>query len=230
MKPRYAGVYLLDAPFSIDREYDYRIPEGMQAEPGDFLGVPFGSGNRRALALCAAVRTETDTPEDKIKPVAAVISRELSLDADMLGLCLFMKDKTLCTVGEAVHAMLPPAALARLTVFYLPNPAQPIETAPVEEDGTDTCDLILLDFIKRRGRASASALTSRFGAGAAEAVERMCRGKSPFLLKELGPAGTERTQVRACAPAVSAEEIRRVLDGTHEKIKRPRSEAQIKIL
>ncbi len=230
MKPLYAGVYLLDAPFSIDREYDYRIPEGMQAAPGDFLGVPFGSGNRRALALCVSVRDTTETPEDKLKPVAAIITRELSLDADMLGLCLFMKDKTLCTVGEAVHAMLPPSALAKLTVFYRPNPARPIETARVDSDATDPADLILLDFVKRRGRSSASSLASRFGAGAQDAAERLCRGRQPFLIKELGPSGTADAPLRACAPALAADEMRRVIDGTHPAIKRPRSEAQLKIL
>ena len=219
---KYAGVYLLDAPFSIDREYDYRIPEGMQAAPGDFLSVPFGNGNRRAMALCTSVRDASETPEDKIKPISAVMTRAMSLDAEMLGLCLFMKEQTLCTVGEAVHAMLPPAALSRLGEFYLPNPARPLDAANVDAENADPAELMLLDFIKSRGRVSAAALNSRFGAGAAESAERLCRGKKPFLIKELEPVGGDANAVRACAPAPDADTVRQVLEGTHPEIKRPR--------
>lgn len=227
---KYAGVYLLDAPFSIDREYDYRIPEGMQAAPGDFLSVPFGNGNRRAMALCTSVRDASETPEDKIKPIAAVMTRAMSLDAEMLGLCLFMKEQTLCTVGEAVHAMLPPAALSRLGEFYLPNPARPLDAANVDAENADPAELMLLDFIKSRGRVSAAALNSRFGAGASESAERLCRGKKPFLIKELEPVGGDANAVRACAPAPDADTVRRVLEGAHPEIKRPRSPVQVKIL
>ena len=144
MNSVYAGVYLLDAPFQIDREYDYRIPEGMEIAPGDFLSVPFGSGNRCMIALCTSVRDSSDTPEDKLKPVAGVCSREVSLDTEMLGLCRFMKEQTLCTTGDAVRAMLPPAALSRLTEFYLPNPAYAEPEAAVDIENEDPAALMAL--------------------------------------------------------------------------------------
>ena len=53
MSTKYAGVYLLDAPFSLDREYDYLIPEGINVTPGDFVGLPFGNGNRNTYGLWA---------------------------------------------------------------------------------------------------------------------------------------------------------------------------------
>lgn len=226
----YAGVYLLDAPFSIDREYDYRIPEGHNVRPGCFLGVPFGNGNRRALALCTSVREETRTPQNKLKPIFAVIS-DISLTSEMLGLCLFMKERTLCTVGEAVHAMLPPAVLSKLTVFYCPNPARfgVGGDMKVDIDSMEPSALILLEYIRERGRVSAEALTSRFGSSAIETARGLCRGRRPYLVREMAP-GRDGGTVRVCLPAIDRGELAAIAEGEHPTLKRPRSEVQLAIL
>ena len=229
MNSVYAGVYLLDAPFQIDREYDYRIPEGMEIAPGDFLSVPFGSGNRRMIALCTAVRDSSDTPEDKLKPVAGVCSREVSLDTEMLGLCRFMKEQTLCTTGDAVRAMLPPAALSRLTEFYLPNPAYAEPEAAVDIENDDPAALMVLEYVRGRGRVSAAALTSRFGAQASGIADALCGGRVPLLIRELETAGGDARGEMYCEPVLSPDGLRAVLDKRHPDIKRPASAIQVAI-
>ena len=53
MTKEYARVYLLDAPFCIDRIYDYYVPTELRdsISPGCFVSVPFGGGNRPKLAI-----------------------------------------------------------------------------------------------------------------------------------------------------------------------------------
>ena len=65
MTPSYAGVYLLDAPFAIDRVYDYLIPRSLcdVVHRGSFVTVPFGNGNRKHLALVASVKEESPFPK-----------------------------------------------------------------------------------------------------------------------------------------------------------------------
>ena len=46
---RIASIYLLDAPFHIDREYDYILPDTLCAVRGDIALVPFGRSNRCAF-------------------------------------------------------------------------------------------------------------------------------------------------------------------------------------
>lgn len=226
----YAGVYLLDAPFSIDREYDYRIPEGQAVAEGSFLGVPFGNGNRRALALCTSVRETTKTPQNKLKPIFAVISG-ITLTPEMLGLCLFMKERTLCTVGEAVHAILPPAVLSKLTVFYCPNPARLGEGGEMKMniETMEPSAIILLEYIREHGRVSAEALTSRFGTSAIETARGLCHGRRPYLVREMAP-GREGGTVRLCLPAIDRGELAAIAEGEHPTVKRPRSELQSAIL
>ena len=103
----YAGVYLLDIPYSADRMYDYYIPPDLRelAVPGAFVVVPFGGGNRRRSAVIAEVRRETDAA--KTKPILSVSSDSAPLSREQLGLCRYIADMTLCAFGDAVRAVVP---------------------------------------------------------------------------------------------------------------------------
>ena len=99
MEYLYAEVYVLDVPARADRRYTYFIPAPLRGEisVGLFVRVPFGGGNRQRIALVAAL-AEQYTGNIDPKPVLAVCDDCVSLDAELLGLCLFMKEQTLCTV------------------------------------------------------------------------------------------------------------------------------------
>ncbi len=104
-------VYILDVPYPIDRAFDYTCPPTLSAVPhrGSLVRVPFGRSDRIRTGVVYRCKDSTET--EQIKPVQAVLSDRLSLSDEMLGLCLFLKEYTLCTFGEAVHTMLPPGYL-----------------------------------------------------------------------------------------------------------------------
>ncbi len=107
----FCEVYILDAPYHIDRPFDYSCGEDIAV--GDIVKVPFGGGNRMRLGLVTLLKQATsDGMAHRIKPVHSAISRQFSLSDEMVGLSLFMKNYTLCTVGEAVRTLLPPGALS----------------------------------------------------------------------------------------------------------------------
>ncbi len=106
----YCEVYLLDAPYHIDRPFDYSF-EG-EVGVGSIVKVPFGRQNH--LRVGAVVRLKNKPDGDNIKPVHSVYDDRYSLSEEMLGLCLFLKGHTLCTFGEAVKSVLPPGALSDL--------------------------------------------------------------------------------------------------------------------
>ena len=43
------------AVYAIDRPYSYRVPEGMNVQPGMRVRVPFGRGNRRSECIVLSV-------------------------------------------------------------------------------------------------------------------------------------------------------------------------------
>ena len=189
MQTKYAGVYLLDAPFSLDREYDYLIPEGVNITPGDFVGLPFGNGNRRRIALVTSIKDTTDVPEGKVKPILAKCADGLHLDGEMLEIWRFLRSTTLCTTSDAIHAMIPSAALSKLEEYYSPT-----EKAPTKAILENAQAMMILGLIVSRGRIGEEALKYRFGVKTAESVEK--------LLK----AGCIRRELEVCDPSAGKSE------------------------
>lgn len=103
------GVYILDAPYHIDRVFDYFSPQ--ELERGSFVRVPFGRANKLRMGVVYSTSSGTSDKEN-IKPVHSVLSDRPPLSEEMLGLCLFLKEYTLCTFGEAVKTVIAPGALA----------------------------------------------------------------------------------------------------------------------
>ena len=159
MNEKYARVYLLDAPFCIDKLYDYYIPTELRGKvsKGAFVSIPFGGGNRQKLAVVFEL---SESSEAKMtKPINSVVSSDISLDEKMLGLALFMKQQTLCTVGEAIHAMVPSAALSKLVEYYLP--ADNISES--KRSSLSAQQLFVLEYICTRQLVSLDSLKNRFG-------------------------------------------------------------------
>ena len=66
-------VRLLDVPYSVDKDYDYRLPDGMPVpEVGRLLLVPFGASNRLSYAVAVSYK-ETASTERSLKEIYALL-------------------------------------------------------------------------------------------------------------------------------------------------------------
>ncbi len=101
-------VYLLDAPYHIDRGFDYFSDTELPL--GAIVKVPFGNADRLRLGVVTAIGGDSEGVV--LKPVHSALQERYFLTEEMLGLCFFLKEYTLCTLGEAVKAVLPPGATA----------------------------------------------------------------------------------------------------------------------
>ena len=104
----YCEVYLTDAPYQIDRPFDYECDSALKI--GSLVKVPFGRNDR--LRVAVVYRLKDGTESENVKPVHSVLTSRYSLSGEMLGLCSFLKEYTLSTFGEAVRTLLPPGALS----------------------------------------------------------------------------------------------------------------------
>ena len=95
------------APYSIDKPYDYLVPEPLleTAVLGVRVSVPFGRGNRHSEGVIL-VRT-TGGKSKGLKPLLAVLDQEPVLDKDGIALALWMRQRYFCTLFEAIKAILP---------------------------------------------------------------------------------------------------------------------------
>jgi len=157
MEASVAQVYLLDAPYHIDKLYDYYIPEELRGTltVGGFAAVPFGGGNRKQLALVGGLASASEYTA--LKPILAPACGSLTLSEEMIGLCLYMKEHFLCTVGAAVKAILPAAALTKVKDCYT-----------VKEEVSDFSSLspkqeALCRYIRAKGRVQEAAAVKEYG-------------------------------------------------------------------
>ena len=171
--PKDVKVRLLDAPSFLDKPYTYSVPEHLDADvhPGVFVTLPFGGGNRRHVALVTA-REERDPTIGAVKPIHALSTSHAALSADMLALADFLCEQTLCTMGEAVHAMLPAGVLGGLCARYRVTD-RPI--GDVRRLSTD--EAFLYAHLAQNGECSEDALRTRFGTATEEMLDHLVKLK-----------------------------------------------------
>ena len=90
----YAGVHLLDNPYFLDNNYDYYIPSELRDSIGRgmFVTVPFGTSNRKCLAVVTELREKPLLSGIDCKPIFSVCNNKLTLSEELIKLCFFMKD------------------------------------------------------------------------------------------------------------------------------------------
>ena len=103
-------VHILDTPYHLDRPFDYLLTDGVTL--GSIVRVPFGRADKLRLGAVTRIKDEVFDAGVTLKPVHSVVNSNFALDREMLGLCLFMKDYTLSTFGDALRAVLPPGAFS----------------------------------------------------------------------------------------------------------------------
>ncbi|MCZ8535589.1 primosomal protein N' [Paenisporosarcina quisquiliarum] len=109
----YAEVIVDVAAYPIDRPFDYLVPEQYREliESGSRVKVPFG--NRQVLGFVTALKSETDVPTDKQKPIGELLDIEPVLTQEMLEMTKWLKRHTLCYEIDALQVMLPSALRAK---------------------------------------------------------------------------------------------------------------------
>ena len=102
-----AKIAVSAATYSIDRPYDYLVPEELvgAVDVGTRVSVPFGRGNRSCEGVVLALSDASEHPS--LKSLLSVLDRENVLDEMQVKLALFMRERFFCTVYDAVRAMLP---------------------------------------------------------------------------------------------------------------------------
>jgi len=173
----FAGVRILDLPGAADREYDYSVPEQFQSGvyPGRFLSVPFGTGNRRYIALCVHV-SEKASCEGKIKPIWALCSDEISFTETQMRLLGYIRTLTLCTTGDAVHAMIPSSALSKLQEYVSVSDREYV-CRNGHTDGE------IYTYINENGSVSAERIKAKFGKEADDVLKKL--QKNGYIKREL---------------------------------------------
>ncbi|MBQ9087130.1 MAG: primosomal protein N' [Clostridia bacterium] len=212
----YAGIHLLENPYFIDRPFDYFIPPDLRGSiaAGDFVTVPFGTANHRRIGLVTELKQEPEQKGIGCKPILSLCDKSMSLGEEMLGLCSFLKEQTLCTVGDAVRAMIPASALSRLIEVYQLTDSCPQSSVHAEPSATAR---LILELIRRKEPVRLDLLKSRFGPATEPALKELLAQN--WIQKDFRLLATKEKTEHYCFLALPRDRADAVLKGTDSGIK-----------
>ena len=173
------------APYSIDKPYDYLVPEPLleAAVPGVRVTVPFGRGNRTSEGMILA-RAQGEKVQG-LKPLDSVLDSGPVLDGDGIALALWMRQRYFCTMFEAVKTILPAGLWYRLReVWHL---AEGVD----REAAAALCGNI------RRAGAVLDVLWASGGSAGLEALRDACGQEAESTLRAMEKTGTVRCETEA---------------------------------
>ncbi|MBQ6265117.1 MAG: primosomal protein N' [Clostridia bacterium] len=113
-----AGVAVENAAFSFDKAFDYIVTEELEqkAVPGVRVTVPFGKGGKKRLGIILSVFEGEN--RKGLKKISSVLDEESLLNAEMIKMVFWLKDRTFCTLYEAAKAVLPTGINHRMVLSY----------------------------------------------------------------------------------------------------------------
>ena len=173
------------APYSIDKPYDYLVPEHLldAAVPGVRVTVPFGRGNRTSEGIILA-RGEGEKTQG-LKPLGSVLDSSPVLDSDGISLALWMRQRYFCTMFEAVKTILPAGLWYRLReVWHL-------------AEGMDRDTAATLCQSIRRAGAILDVLAACGGSADLETLRDACGIEAENTLRSMEKAGVVTCETAA---------------------------------
>ncbi len=120
-----ARVAVEQTAFHFDKLYSYRVtPDLSELVTGCRVLVPFGRGNRFRQGIVMELEHVAPEQAETLKPVMAVLDEQPLLSDELMMLTRWMKERTFCTVFDAVRAMLPTGLYWNVKPIY--RPVQPL--------------------------------------------------------------------------------------------------------
>ena len=108
-KLTYAKVIINISHESVDRPFTYIIPGDLlhKVDLGTVVTVPFGAGNTLKKGYVVEITDTTDVPAEKLKAVAEVSDRNISLTDKRIALAAWMKRNYGSTMIAALKTVIP---------------------------------------------------------------------------------------------------------------------------
>lgn len=113
-----ARVAVAAATYSIDKPYDYLVPETLleKVAVGVRVTVPFGRGNRTSEGVILAI--DHELRRATLKPLTSVLDDGSVLGSAQVKLALWLRERYFCTLYDAVKTLLPAGLLYRIREVY----------------------------------------------------------------------------------------------------------------
>lgn len=216
----FARVHILDLPFTADRPYEYYIPQDLAEDVrvGCFVTVPFGINNRQRNGIvyeifedaAKSVDTSKPIPDGARKPIGNVFPRGCDISPELLKAAVYLKETTLCSIGDAIRSMIPAALLEYADLFYTVRDESYVHGSGAQKLTFE--QLGVFGYIKRNNGAFLDELKQKFGKSVEQDLEFLTSKNCVRPNIEIG-SGADKT-VKHIRLTMTEEQIEALESGT----------------
>ena len=105
----YADIIIDVSAQSLDRSFQYRVPENLKEKvcAGSKVNIPFGNGNRMITGYVVKLSDKPKIEDSRIKDIDSVCEKEIGIDDRMISLAFWMKEQFASTANEALKCVIP---------------------------------------------------------------------------------------------------------------------------
>ena len=106
---RFANIIIDISHESVDRTFQYRVPEALMGRlrAGQQVYIPFGAGNSRRKGYVVELTDRAEYDESKLKEIAGVVPGSVSAGSQLIWLAWWMKERYGSTMNQALKTVLP---------------------------------------------------------------------------------------------------------------------------
>ena len=215
MKDCYANIIVDISHESVDRTFQYRVPETIRGQvcPGSAVMIPFGKGNKPVRGYVVALTPKPEWAVDKIKDITSVLTEELGPEEEAVRLAAWMKETYGSTMIMALKTVLPVkqkvANIIRKTVIRTVSVKEAAEAAEGYEKKHQTAKARLMRELCENESIPQELVTTKLHIAAP-------------TLKALQNAGQirieEQREYRSSVHPIEADAVRNTLSEEQEQI------------
>lgn len=109
LEKKYANVIIDISHESVDRTFQYRIPQRLweQVQVGSEVCVPFGRGNRLRKGYVIEITGEAQFDDLKTKELAGIAKKGVAIEGQLIQLAAWIRENYGCTMIQALKTVLP---------------------------------------------------------------------------------------------------------------------------
>ena len=109
MQERFADIIVDITSVSLDRTFQYRIPENMEqtVAPGCVVQVPFGKGDRLIRGYVISISSRPQIDAGRLKEIQSVITEGLDEEARLVALAARIRERYGSTMAQALRTVFP---------------------------------------------------------------------------------------------------------------------------
>lgn len=109
MEPKFANIIIDISHESVDRTFQYRIPDALRGKihVGQLVSIPFGSGSRERKGYVVELTDQVEYDENKLKEISGIVKGGVTAQSQLISLAWWMKERYGSTMNQALKTVLP---------------------------------------------------------------------------------------------------------------------------